>query len=253
MSHHRIEVRDLRYTYPGSREAVRGMSFLIGHGESVGVIGANGAGKSTLLLLLTGLLFPDSGEVRIGDMPLTKRTLDAVRKHLGMVFQNPDDQLFTASVFDDVAFGPRNMGLAEDEVARRVSEALETVGAAHLSARAPHRLSGGEKRAAAIASVLAMQPDALIMDEPTAALDPRARRRIIGLMNGFSHTKIITSHDLDMIWETCSRVLVVRDGAIEADGPAQALLSDRALLERCGLELPLTLQGCPKCAHESRL
>lgn len=242
MSHHKLEVRNLHFAYPDGQEAVKDMSFIIHHGESVGIIGANGAGKSTLLMLLMGILFPDGGEVLVGDVHVTKKTLPMIRQSLGLVFQDPDDQLFMTSVYEDVAFGPRNYRLDEKEVEDRVNEALEKVGIPHLKHRAPFKLSGGEKRAAAIAAVLAMHPDLLIMDEPTSALDPKARRRVIELLKSFDHTKIITSHDLDMVLDTCQRVIVIREGAVAADGAAGKILSDEALLDSCGLELPLSLQ-----------
>lgn len=253
MSHHKIEVKNLHFTYPDDHEAVKNMSFVIHHGESVGIIGANGAGKSTLLMLLMGVLFPDRGEVLVGDVHVTKKTLPLIRQRLGIVFQNPDDQLFMTTVYDDVAFGPRNYKLDEKEVAERVKQALDMVGIYHLKDRAPYKLSGGEKRAAAIASVLSMQPDVLIMDEPTAALDPKSRRRVIQLLNGFEHTKIITSHDLDMTYETCQRIIVIQNGEIAADGPREEILTNEELLDRCGLEMPLSLQNCPVCGHKKSI
>jgi cobalt/nickel transport system ATP-binding protein len=247
MSHHKLEVRSLHFSYPDGQSAVKNLSFTIHHGEAVGIIGANGAGKSTLLMLLMGVLFPEAGEVLVGDVLVTKKTLPMIRQRLGMVFQNPDDQLFMTTVYDDVAFGPRNYKLEEKEVVRRVAEALELVGISHLKDRAPFKLSGGEKRAAAIASVLSMQPDVLIMDEPTAALDPKSRRRLIALLKSFEHTKIITSHDLDFVLDTCTRVIVIREGEVAADGDASNILADEELLISCGLELPLSLQNCPLC------
>jgi cobalt/nickel transport system ATP-binding protein len=247
MSHHKLEVRSLHFAYPDGHEAIKNMSFTIHHGESIGIIGANGVGKSTLLMLLMGVLFPDGGEVLIGDVHVTKKTLPMIRQRLGMVFQDPDDQLFMTTVYDDVAFGPRNYKLDEKEVENRVTKALELVGISHLKDRAPFKLSGGEKRSAAIASVLSMEPDVLIMDEPTAALDPKSRRRVISLLNSFEHTKIITSHDLDMVFETCKRIIVIKDGEIAADGGAAEILCNVELLDSCGLEVPLSLQNCPLC------
>jgi len=247
MSHHKLEVRNLRFSYPDGHEAIKNISFIIHHSESVGIIGANGAGKSTLLMLLMGLLFPDSGEIMVGDVLVTKKTLPMMRQRMGMVFQDPDDQLFMTSVYDDVAFGPRNYKLSEKEVESRVTKALESVGIPNLKYRAPFRLSGGEKRAAAIAAVLSMEPDILIMDEPTSALDPKSRRRVINLLKGFSHTKIITSHDLDMVLETCERVIVIKDGEVFADGKSADILVNAELLDSCGLEIPLSLQNCPVC------
>ena len=248
MSHHTVEVRNLHFSYPDGHEALKDISFTIFHGESVGIIGVNGAGKSTILMLLMGILFPDSGEVLIGDVHLTKKTLPMIRQRVGMVFQNPDDQLFMTNIYDDVAFGPRNYKLDEKEVESRVMGALELVGISELKNRAPFRLSGGEKRAASIACVLSMQPDILIMDEPTSALDPKARRRVIGLLNSFTHTKIITSHDLDLVLETCQRVIVVKNGKITADGATNEILTNSELLDSCGLELPLSIQDCPICS-----
>lgn len=250
MSHHKLEVRNLQFAYPDGQEAIKNISFTIHHGESVGVIGANGAGKSTLMMLIMGVLFPTSGEVLVGDVLLTKKTLPMIRQRLGMVFQNPDDQLFMTSVYDDVAFGPRNYMMDEREVENRVKEALETVGIAHLKDRAPYKLSGGEKRSAAIAAVLSMQPDILIMDEPTSGLDPRARRRVIDFLKSFKHTKIITGHDLDMVFETCKRVIVIHKGEVAADGEGTEILRNFKLLESCGLEMPLSFRNCPVCGRE---
>ncbi len=249
MSHHKLEAIQLKYAYPDGHEALRDISFEATHGESVGIIGANGAGKSTLLMLLMGLLHPAAGSVRIGGVELTRKTLPDIRKRVGMVFQNPDDQLFMPTVGEDVAFGPRNAGLMEKEVQERVTASLERVGIAHLRERAPFKLSGGEKHAAAIASVLAMEPDILVLDEPTAGLDPRARRRVMGLLESFSHTRLITSHDLDMILALCPRVVILRDGVVAADGPSRELLADAELMEACGLEVPASLRPCPRCGH----
>lgn len=250
MSHHKLEVKNLHFSYPDGHDAVRGMSFSIHHGESVGIIGANGAGKSTLLMLLMGVLFPSQGEVSVGDVQVTKKTLPMIRQRLGMVFQDPDDQLFMNTVYDDVAFGPRNYKLDEKEVERRVLSALELVGIPHLKDRAPFKLSGGEKRAAAIAAVLSMQPDILVMDEPTAALDPKSRRRVMNLLASFEHTKIVTSHDLDMIFEMCHRTIVIKKGEIVADGVTSELLVDAELMDASGLEVPLALQNCPVCGSK---
>lgn len=247
MSHHKLEVKNLRFSYPDGQVAVKDISFIIHHGESVGIIGANGAGKSTLLMLLMGVLFPEEGEVLVGDVHVTKKTLPMIRQRLGMVFQEPEDQLFMATVYDDVAFGPRNYKLDEKEVENRVVEALEMVGIPHLKHRAPFKLSGGEKRSAAIATVLSMQPDVLIMDEPAAALDPKSRRKLINLLKSFEHTKIITSHDLDMVMETCNRIIVIKEGEIVADGATDKILTNVELLDSCGLEMPLSLQNCPIC------
>jgi cobalt/nickel transport system ATP-binding protein len=249
MSHHTLDVCDLRFAYPDGTAALEGVSFHAGHGESIAIVGANGAGKSTLLMHLTGFLTPQSGSVRIGDVPVTRGTLPDIRRTVGMVFQDPDDQLFMPSVAEDVAFGPMNLGLPAADVAARVTEALERVDALKLKDRPPHRLSGGEKRAVSIATVLAMTPNVLVLDEPSSNLDPKARRRLIGLLRSFGHTKIVATHDLDMALDVCERAIVLRDGAIMADGPTRALFADEALMDACGLERPLAMQACPVCTN----
>ncbi len=249
MSHHIVEAADLEYSYPDGTPALKGVSFRIEHGESVGIVGANGAGKSTLLMHLNGCLLAGKGTVRVGDFPVTGQTLPQVRRSVGTVFQDPDDQLFMPTVEEDVAFGPLNMHLPPAEVESRVSASLESVNALHLRKRPPYKLSGGEKRAAAIATALSMSPDILVMDEPTSGLDPRARRKLIGLLAGFMHTKIIASHDLDMIYALCGRTIVLHEGRVAADGPTASILANHDLLAGCGLELPLSLQGCPVCAN----
>lgn len=247
MSHHIVEVKDLHFIYPDNTVALNGVSFRVHHGEAVAIIGANGAGKSTLLLHLNGFLAPTGGEVRVGDFPLTRKTLPEVRRTVGMVFQDPDDQLFMPTVYDDVAFGPLNMGLPCEEVETRVKESLARVGAGHLMGKPPYRLSGGEKKRVAIATVLAMSPSILVMDEPTAGLDPFARRQLITILREFGHTRIFTSHDLDMVLELCNRVIVMHEGAVKADGPPAEIFRDDALLASCRLERPLSMQGCRIC------
>ena len=247
MSHHIVEVKDLQYTYPDGNSALRGISFRITHGETVAIIGANGAGKSTLLLHLNGCLIPEVGTVRIGDLPLTKKTLQHVRRTVGMVFQDPDDQLFMPLVYDDVAFGPLNLGLPREEVDDRVMKALDIVGATHLKDRPPYRLSGGEKRSVAIASVLSMGPDILVMDEPTSNLDPWARRQLIRLLESFQHTIIIATHDLDMVLDLCSRTIIIKEGRVVADGATREIMENDELLVTSRLEKPARLQDCPVC------
>jgi cobalt/nickel transport system ATP-binding protein len=252
MSHHIVEVTNLRHVYPDGTEALRTVSFRITHGESVAIIGANGAGKSTLLLHLNGHLIPTEGSIRIGDYPLTRTTLPEIRRTVGMVFQNPDDQLFMPTVYDDVAFGPLNLGFPRDEVEQRVHAALEQVGAAHVRNKAPYHLSGGEKKRVAIATVLSMSPDILVMDEPTSGLDPCARRQLMQLLMEFHHTKIFTSHDLDMVLDVCERTIVLHEGEIMADGPTREIFANEQLLRECRLEKPLSMQGCPLCGTVSR-
>jgi len=247
MSHHIVETRNLCHVYPDGTSALNGVSFRITHGESVAIIGANGAGKSTLLLHLNGCLSATSGEILVGDTTLTPGTLPDIRRTVGMVFQNPDDQLFMPTVFDDVAFGPCNLGLKGADVEKRVSDALERVGAGHLREKPPYNLSGGEKKRVAIATVLSMTPDILVMDEPTSGLDPFARRHLIGLINNFHHTRIITSHDLDMVYEVCERTIILNSGTVAADGPTREIFGNEELLKECRLEKPFSLLGCPEC------
>jgi cobalt/nickel transport system ATP-binding protein len=247
VSHHSIEVAELGFAYPDGPAVLDGVTFRITHGESVAVVGANGAGKSTLLMHLNGVLTPASGTVRIGDVPVTRKTLPDIRKTVGMVFQDPDDQLFMPTVREDVAFGPVNLGLPAEDVEARVRDALTQVGHLDLSDRPPYRLSGGEKRAVAIATVLAMYPSILVMDEPSSSLDPRARRRVIGLLRSFTHTKIIATHDLDLALDVCERTIVLRAGAVIADGRTVDIFRDDALLQRSGLEQPMSMQSCAAC------
>lgn len=242
MSDHVIEVRDLGFAYPDGTEALRGISFDVASGESVAIIGANGAGKSTLLQHLNGYLTPTRGGVRVAGQPLTRERAAEVRRAVGVVFQDPDDQLFMPTVFDDVTFGPLNLGVPVAEVEQRASVALDRVGMAHLRDRPPHKLSAGEKRAVAIATVLALTPDVLVMDEPSSNLDPRGRRRLIELLATFDHTKIIASHDLELVVELCPRVIVMDSGAIVADGPTESLLCDEPLMLAHGLERPHILR-----------
>lgn len=247
MSHHIVEVKNLRHIYPDGTIAIKDVSFRITHGESVAIIGANGAGKSTLLQHLNGCLTATSGRIRIGDFPLSKGTLPDIRRTVGMVFQNPDDQLFMPTVCEDVAFGPLNLGFSGGDVDQRVTEALELVGAEHLRDKPPYHLSGGEKKRVAIATVLAMSPDILVMDEPTSGLDSFARRQLIYLLSEFKHTKIFTSHDLDMVLDLCPRTIVLHEGSIMADGPTGEIFQNDALLTACRLEKPFSMQGCPLC------
>ena len=247
MSHHIVEAKNLEFIYPDTTHALLDISFRIRHGESVAIVGANGAGKSTLLLHLNGYLTPTSGQVRIGDFPLTKETLQEVRRTVGMVFQDPDDQLFMSTVYDDVAFGPLNLGFPIEEVHSRVKAALETVGVLALKDRPPYRLSSGQKRRVAIASVLSMSPDILVMDEPTSGLDPQARRKLIEMLKTFKHSKIIATHDLDMVLDLCERTIVMHEGSIMADGPTHEIFQDDGLLFKSHLEKPLTMQSCPAC------
>ncbi len=241
MSHHVVEVHGVSFAYPDGTSALQDVSFRIEHGEAVALVGANGAGKSTLLLHLNGYLPLQRGEIRVGDIPLTKETAASVRRSVGLVFQDPDDQLFMPTVEEDVAFGPLNAKLPADEVRQRVTDALTRVGMAHRRERPPYRLSAGEKRAVAIATVLALSPDVLVMDEPSSYLDPRSRRRLIDLLRSFGHTRIIATHDLELVVDVCTRVMVMDGGRIVADGPTHEILNDEALMQAHGLERPHSL------------
>lgn len=224
MSHHYIRFSDVRYRYPDGHEALKGVNFTITHGEKVALVGLNGSGKSTLLLLTNGLLLPTSGEVNVGDVPVTKKTAKLVRQTVGVVFQDPEDMLFMPTVFDDVAFGPRNMKLPEEEVKRRVEGALKAVGLEGVEEKPSFQLSGGQKRSAAIASVLSMEPDILVLDEPTANLDLKARRCLIELLKSFHHSIIIATHDMVMARELCKRTILLQDGTVVADGETEKII-----------------------------
>jgi cobalt/nickel transport system ATP-binding protein len=243
VSHLKIELENITFSYLAGAPVIDDLTLSIEQGESVGIIGANGAGKSTLLQLLLGLLIPQQGRIVVGHTPLTPKTLPWVRERIGLVFQDPDDQLFMPTIAEDVAFGPRNRGLDEVTVSQLVKTALETVGISELADRPPYKLSGGEKKAASLATVLAMEPDVLVLDEPTASLDPRARRKVLNLLKQFEHTRLITSHDLDLILDVCDRTIVLQNGKILADGPSNQILTDEKLMLAAGLELPMRLQG----------
>lgn len=226
----------------GDRQVLRDLSFTLRPGEQVGLIGANGAGKSTLMKAALGLV-AYTGKITVDDLPVTQQTLATVRQKLGYVLQDADDQMFMPTVLDDLLFGPMNYGLTREQAMLRAEQTLQALHLEHLMHRHNHKMSGGEKRMAAIATVLAMQPELLLMDEPSTALDPRNRRTLITVLRERPEGKLIASHDLDLVLETCDRVLLLSDGQLAADGPTQQLLRDEALLRRCGLELPLCLAG----------
>lgn len=245
-----IELRGVTFTYPDGQPALQDVSLAIEEGEIVGLLGANGAGKSTLMLHLNGLLRGE-GEVIIGGVRLDDATLAEIRARVGLVFQDPDDQLFMPTVREDVAFGPRNQGLSEAEVARRVEAALDVAGVASEADRPPHHLSLGQKRRAALATVLSMDCDVLALDEPTAGLDPRGRRELIGYLTTLPQTRIIATHDLELAAEICDRVAVLQEGRLEAWGEPGLLLRDEKLMERTGLEVPHSLRfHAAEASHE---
>jgi cobalt/nickel transport system ATP-binding protein len=249
-----LDVRDLHYQYPDGIAALRGVSFAINPGERVALVGPNGAGKSTLLWHLNGLLLASTtGAVRVQGEPVTAANLPLIRRKVGLLFEDPNDQLFCPTVFEDVAFGPRQLGLDDEAVRARVAESLGRVGMDGFDDRSPHQLSAGEKRRVCLAGVLACEPAALVLDEPTQYLDPRGRRNLKNLLRDIAMTQLIATHDLEMAVELCPRTIVLDGGAIVADGPTRALLSDAALMERHSLERPhILMHEHPHGPHEPR-
>ena len=237
-----LEFRNVSFSYEPGTPVLDNLSFHIRKGETVGLIGANGAGKSTIMKLMLGLL-PAQGEILVDGMPVTKQNLPPIRQKIGFVLQDSDNQMFMPTVYEDMIFGPRNYGLSREEADARVDRVLRELGLENLKHRHNHKISGGEKRMAAIATILAMEPEMIVMDEPSTALDPVNRRRVISTINSRKETKLIASHDLDMILDTCQRVILLNHGRIVADGEAETLLRDRALLEANRMELPFCLQG----------
>ncbi len=229
-----LKLQDVTVTYPDKTTAVAGLSFTLRDGESIALIGENGAGKTSLLLAVAGILELSGGSAEIDEIPLNKKNMNEIRKRIGLVFQNPDDQLFMPLIYDDIAFGCRNFGLTEDAVNKRVDETLKILNIGHLRERSSLKLSGGEKRMAAIATVLAMEPSILLFDEPTAFLDPKAKRLLAASLRKLPHTKIIATHDMAFAAEICNRVIVLKNGKMMADG-APSLLNDKGFLRNCGL------------------
>ena len=234
-----IEIGGLSYTYPNGHQALREVNLVVHAGETVAFIGPNGAGKSTLLLHLNGLLRSNNGTVRILGLPVEDRHLKWIRSKVGLVFQDPEDQLFSPTVFDDVAFGPLNLGYTEEEVRRRVQRALQQVGISGFERRSPHHLSVGEKKRVAIATVLSMDPQVLVLDEPTSNLDPRGRWELMELLRRFPLTKVIASHDLEMVRALCERTILLDEGRVVADDYTNCILSDLPLLATHGLAPPV--------------
>ena len=230
-----VKLKNVTVTYPDNTKAIDGIDLCVNKGENIALIGENGAGKTTLLLAIAGVLEPLNGTIEVDGIQLSKKNINEIRKRIGLVFQNPDDQLFMPFIFDDIAFGCRNFGMDEAVVVQRVEKTLDQLHINHLRNRSSLKLSGGEKRMAAIATVLAMEPSVLMFDEPTAFLDHKARRSLIEALNKLPHTKIVATHDLSFVTHVCSRVLVLKNGHIAADGDL-SLLQDRKLLYNCGLE-----------------
>jgi cobalt/nickel transport system ATP-binding protein len=233
-----ITLNQLSFAYPDGRVALQNVSVTIESGEKVALVGPNGAGKSTLLLHLNGVLGALDGSVCIADVEVRRDTLRKVRALVGLVFQDPDDQLFSPTVFDDVAFGPLHMGLAESEVRARVAWALEQVDMQGFEDRMPHHMSVGQRKRVAVATVLSMEPQVLALDEPSAGLDPRARRGLVDLLQSLSQTMLVSTHDMRLIAEVFPRTIILANGQVAHDAPTDELLSDRVLLEQYGLEMP---------------
>lgn len=234
-----ISVSNLSFGYDSKRKVLENINFQLKKGESVGLVGANGVGKSTLLRILVGLNTGFQGDVMVNNIPLEKKNLKTIRKNVGYVFQDADSQLFMSTVFDDVAFAPRNYGMSEAEVNEKTMEALKVVHIEQLKDKQIYKLSGGEKKLASIATILSTEPDVILMDEPSVALDPKNRRNLINILNRLNQAKIIASHDLNMIMDTCERTILLSDGKIIKDGNTKEILLDKELMEESGLELPL--------------
>ncbi|MFN0052258.1 MAG: energy-coupling factor ABC transporter ATP-binding protein [Planctomycetales bacterium] len=252
-----LKVKHLSHRYAGGPAALQDVSFSVGMGEIVGLVGPNGAGKTTLLLHLNGLLLgtrsrpsppqanpldKDVAAVEVLGMPVVPANLTEIRRIVGFMFQDPDDQLFCPTVGEDVAFGPLNLGFPQEEARRRVQESLAAVGLAGFEKRAPQYLSFGERRRVCLAGVLACEPDLLALDEPSSNLDPRSRRRLIEILRPLPAAQVVASHDLEMILELCHRVLVLDQGRIQADGPTREVLANASLMEAHGLEVPLSIR-----------
>lgn len=249
MSKYMIEFEKVVFSYQREDSLFTDLSLEVSKGETIGLIGSNGAGKSTLLKLMVGLNQASYGKIKIAGYEMNTKNLSRIRDCIGFSFQDADSQLFMTTVFEDVAFGPRNQGLSESDVTETVYDALEEVEAVELVNRPPYKLSGGEKRRVALATVLSMKPKIIVLDEPVIGLDPKSRRRLIKLLKRIEQTKVIATHDMDMALELCDRVIVMNQGRIEAIGKPENIFDDKALLERCSLEQPLSMQGCMRCQN----
>ena len=243
MTQHGIECKNISFSYENGKEILKDISFRAAAKEAVGIIGANGVGKSTLLRILVGLELNFTGDVLVDQEPVNKKNLADIRSKIGYLFQDSDNQLFTQTVYNDVAFGPRNYGLEEEEVDKRVMSSLKTMGILHLKDKQIYKMSGGEKKLASVATILAMDPGIILLDEPSIALDPKNRRTLIQTLNHLDYIKIIASHDLDMILDTCDRVILIANGRIIREGTTELILRDKELLEAYNLELPLCFRG----------
>lgn len=230
-----LEIKNLNYSYPDGKKALKDINIKIDNNETIAIVGANGAGKSTLIKTIVGIFLTDQGEIIVDEEKVTKKTLNSIRKKVGVVFQNPDDQLFMNKVYDDIAFGPRNYNFTEEEVREKVERVMKNLDIEELSERSPNNLSGGEKRKVAIATVLSMEPSIILFDEPTSFLDPKGKRMFIETLKNINTTKIIATHDLDMVKDICERVIVLKKGKIMADGNPKEIFSDIDFMEKCEL------------------
>ncbi|WP_278600552.1 energy-coupling factor ABC transporter ATP-binding protein [Clostridium tertium] len=242
MSHININVENLSFSYEKEQPILKNITFTAKENDSIGIIGANGVGKSTLLKLLVGLNLNYEGSIRVENIPVEKNTLSIIRERIGYVFQDSDNQLFMSNVYEDIAFAPRNYGFSEEEVKKRVENALNMVHINNLKNKKIYKLSGGEKKLVSIATIFSMTPDIILMDEPSIALDPKNRRNLINILNEFQYLKVIASHDLDMILDTCNRTILMSEGKIIKDGNTKDILTDKKLLEANNLELPFCFQ-----------
>jgi cobalt/nickel transport system ATP-binding protein len=241
-----MKCKDISFSYESGTDILRNISFQAQKEEAIGLIGANGVGKSTLLRILIGLELNFTGEAVVNDISVNKKNLPVIRSQIGYLFQDSDNQLFTQNVYNDIAFALRNYGIQEKEVDERVMAALDIMGIRHLKDKKIYKMSGGEKKMASIATILAMNPEIILLDEPTIALDPKNRRNLIQTLNNLGYIKIIATHDLDMVLETCDRVILLSEGRIIADGSTEEILFNKELLETNGLELPLCIGGYVK-------
>lgn len=237
-----VVVKNLSYSYPEGIEALKNVSFEISTGESLALIGSNGAGKSTLLLHLNGIIKNEISSIEIFGNVLNKKKIKEIHKKVGFVFQDPDNQLFMSTVFDDIAFGPINMGLSEEEVHKRVKLALKQVNLEGYEDRCPQHLSGGEKKLVAVATIISMRPEILLLDEPTSNLDPLARRKMIEMLKKIKATKIIASHDIEMLIEVCNRAILLDNGEIAGDDKIEDVLTNTTLLRQHGLDIPTVVR-----------
>ncbi len=233
-----LKTENLRHTYPDGTCSLDGIDLEIAEGERIALLGPNGAGKSTLILHVNGILMPQEGRMSVGGVAVAEDTLASVRQRVGLVFQDPDDQLFMTTVYDDVAFGPLNMGLPAEEVDARVHRALHAVGLAEHASKSGMHLSFGQRKRVALATVLSMEPKLLVLDEPTSNLDPRAKRQMVELLASLTTTMIVATHDMDVAWELCDRAVLLDNGRVAADGPAREVMADETLMSAHGLELP---------------